>query len=83
MPNPSRSERYPDLRIEAESAEPPPRHGNGGDSAARPVNDKAPVTFDEGLELRIHNQYEPFLTVQCRNFGLKRLVYARRCPETT
>ena len=40
---------------------PPPRHGNGGDSTARSVNDKAPVTFDEGLELRIHNPGEPIL----------------------
>lgn len=29
--------------------------------SARAVNDKAPVTFDEGLELRIHNLHEPLL----------------------
>ena len=44
---------------------------------------KAPGLPGAFAKLRIHNQYEPFLTVQCRNFGLKRLVYARRCPETT
>jgi hypothetical protein len=51
VPKPRRSERDPALRIEAESAEPPPRHARGADAAARSVNDKAPVTFDEGLEL--------------------------------
>lgn len=51
MPKRGRSERDPALRIEAESAEPPPRHARRGVLTARPVNDKAPVTFDEGLEL--------------------------------
>ena len=42
----------PVLGIEIESAEPPPWRARGGGLAARPVNDKAPVCFDGGLELR-------------------------------
>jgi hypothetical protein len=62
VPKPRRSDRHPALRIEAESTEPPPRHAKGGESAPRSVNDKAPVTFDEGPKLPVHNPHKPFLS---------------------
>ena len=60
-PKPGRSDRDPALGIETDSAESPPRYAKGVGTGARPANDKAPVTFDEGLELRIHNLGEPIL----------------------
>ncbi len=49
--NSGRSGPDPALRIETESVERPPWRARGGGLAAQCVNDKAPVTFDEGLEL--------------------------------
>ena len=59
MPKPGRSARDPALRSETESADTPPWHASGGGFAARSVNDKAPVTFDEGLELPDRNGFKP------------------------
>lgn len=51
----------PPSPAETETAQPPPGHARGADSAARAVNDKAPAKFDGGLKLRIHNPHEPIL----------------------
>lgn len=56
-PKPGRSDRDPALGIETDSAESPPRYAKGVGTGARPANDKAPVTFDEGLELPVQDRF--------------------------
>jgi hypothetical protein len=67
---PSRLGRDPALGIETESAEPPPQHARRGGLAARCVNDKAPVTFDEGLELPDRNGFKGQIPTRQAGFWL-------------
>ncbi len=64
----------PETQTKGRNAPEPPDHHLFGSSEARlvrnpptPANEKTPAPLGTGVQLRIHNHYEPFLTVQCRN----------------